>query len=90
MSNMRSSLGRKAAKATVRHSVRGFSAKAQRKPLRSITLLTLGGLVGGLIGATAGWVAGRNTGKRSDPRDHTAADDPLAQLERLEHAQPAE
>jgi hypothetical protein len=30
---------------------------AQRQPLRSATLLT----VGGLIGATAGWVAGRKT-----------------------------
>ncbi len=50
-------LGRKAAKATVRHSVRGVAAKAQRKPLRSASLLS----AGGLIGALAGWVAGRKT-----------------------------
>ena len=50
-------IGRKAAKATVRHSVRGFASKAQRKPLRSVSLLG----AGGLIGAAAGWFAGRKT-----------------------------
>ena len=49
--------GRKAAKATFRHSVRGFASKAQRKPLRSASLLS----AGGLIGAVAGWFAGRKT-----------------------------
>jgi hypothetical protein len=58
MANLKKQLGRRAAKATFRHSVRGFVAKAQRQPLRSATLLTVGGLVGG----TAGWVAGRKTG----------------------------
>ncbi|MGE5617323.1 MAG: hypothetical protein ACM3UX_00140 [Candidatus Woesearchaeota archaeon] len=55
---LQKTIGRKAAKATVRHSVRGFSSKAQRKPLRSVSLLTAGGLVGGV----AGWFAGRKTG----------------------------
>lgn len=50
-------IGRKAAKATVRHSVRGVASKAQRQPLRSVTLLT----AGGLLGAAAGWFAGRKT-----------------------------
>jgi hypothetical protein len=50
-------IGRKAAKATVRHSVRGFASKAQRKPLRSAGLLG----AGGVIGAAAGWLAGRKT-----------------------------
>jgi hypothetical protein len=50
-------LGRKAAKATVRHSWRGFVAKAQRQPLRSTTLLS----IGGALGAAAGWIAGRKT-----------------------------
>jgi len=50
-------LGKKATKATVRHSVRGVASKAQRKPLRSATLLS----VGGLVGAAAGWLAGRKT-----------------------------
>jgi hypothetical protein len=51
-------IGRKAAKATVRHSVRGFASKAQRQPLRSATLLS----AGGLLGVAAGWFAGRKTG----------------------------
>ena len=50
-------IGRKAAKATLRHSVRGFASKAQRRPLRSVSLLS----AGGLIGAAAGWLAGRKT-----------------------------
>ncbi len=61
MSAFTRTLGRKATKATVRHSVRGLSAKAQRKPLRSVSLLSLGGLVGG----TAGWFAGRRTQQAS-------------------------
>ena len=51
------SIGKKATKATVRHSVRGVASKAQRKPLRSATLLSLGGL----FGAATGWFAGRKT-----------------------------
>jgi hypothetical protein len=39
--------------------VRGVAAKAQRKPMRSATLLSMGGL----FGAAAGWVAGRKTAK---------------------------
>ena len=50
-------IGRKAAKATLKHSMRGFASKAQRKPLRSVSLLS----AGGLIGAAAGWLAGRKT-----------------------------
>jgi hypothetical protein len=57
MAALKRALGRRATKATVRHSVRGVSAKAQRKPLRSVSLLSLGGLLGG----TAGWVAARRT-----------------------------
>jgi hypothetical protein len=54
---LQKTIGRKAAKATVRHSVRGFASKAQRKPLRSASLLS----AGGLLGAVAGWFAGRKT-----------------------------
>lgn len=50
-------VGRKAAKATARHTVRGFASKAQRQPLRSVSLLT----AGGMVGALAGWFAGRKT-----------------------------
>jgi hypothetical protein len=52
-------IGKKATKATVRHSVRGVASKAQRKPMRSATLLGMGGL----LGAMAGWLAGRKTAK---------------------------
>jgi hypothetical protein len=54
-------IGKKAAKTTARHSARGVAAKAQRKPLRSVSLLSIGGAVGGAAGATAGWIAGRKT-----------------------------
>jgi hypothetical protein len=57
MTTFARSIGKKATKATVRHSVRGVASKAQRKPLRSATLLS----VGGLCGAAAGWLAGRKT-----------------------------
>ena len=50
-------LGRKAVKATIRHSVRGVVSKYQRQPLRSTTLLG----VGGAVGVAAGWIAGRKT-----------------------------
>jgi hypothetical protein len=50
-------LGKKAVKATARHSWRSIEAKAQRKPLRSVTLLT----AGGAVGLMAGYVAGRKT-----------------------------
>jgi hypothetical protein len=50
-------LGKKATKATVRHSVRGVSSKAQRKPMRSATLLG----VGGFVGIVTGFFAGRKT-----------------------------
>lgn len=50
-------VGRRAARATFRHSVRGFVSKSKRQPLRSTTLLS----IGGAVGATAGWIAGRRT-----------------------------
>jgi hypothetical protein len=57
MAKLGSMVGKKAAKATAKHSVRGVVSKAQRKPLRSVSLLG----VGGIIGVTAGWFAGRKT-----------------------------
>jgi F0F1-type ATP synthase assembly protein I len=50
-------IGKKATKATVKHSARGLSSKAKRQPLRSVSLLS----VGGAVGATLGWLAGRKT-----------------------------
>jgi hypothetical protein len=58
MASFGKTVQKKAAKATIRHSIRGFASKAQRKPLRSASLLS----VGGLVGAVAGWFAGRKTG----------------------------
>lgn len=57
MASITNFIGKKAAKATFRHSVRGVASKAQRQPLRSATLLS----VGGLVGAISGWLAGRKT-----------------------------
>lgn len=50
-------IGKKAVKATARHTVRGTASKAKRQPMRSATLLS----VGGAFGALAGWFAGRKT-----------------------------
>jgi hypothetical protein len=57
MENLSRVIGRKATKATLRHSWNGLISKAQRKPFRSVSLLS----VGGVVGATAGWVAGRKS-----------------------------
>jgi hypothetical protein len=63
-----SSLGKKAAKATVRHSVRGVASKAQRKPLRSVTLLT----IGWVLGVTSGWLVSRKTANSTGPAPGSA------------------
>lgn len=57
VTSVRKNIGKKAVKATVRHSWRGFASKAQRQPLRSASLLSAGGAVGLLVG----WVAGRKS-----------------------------
>jgi hypothetical protein len=57
MANLATSFKRKAAKAFIRHSIRGTVSKSKRQPLRSTTLLG----VGGALGVTAGWIAGRKT-----------------------------
>lgn len=61
MANIGKTFGKKAAKATARHSVRGLASKAQRKPLRSASLLSAGGVLGGVVGAMAGFFAGRKS-----------------------------
>jgi hypothetical protein len=62
MNRLGSTVGKKAAKATVKHSVRGVASKAQRKPLRSASLLSIGGGAGVAVGLTAGWLVGRKGG----------------------------
>lgn len=60
MASIQSFLGKRAAQATLRHSIHGLRSKAQRQPFRSVTLLSVGGIIGGLAGGTAGWLVGRN------------------------------
>lgn len=59
MTQLRKNLGKKAVRATARHSWRGLSSKAQRQPLRSASLIT----AGGVVGLMAGWLAGRKTAR---------------------------
>jgi hypothetical protein len=51
--------GKKAPKAVVKHEARGVVAKVERRPVRSVTLLA----IGGSIGALTGWIAGRKTAR---------------------------
>lgn len=51
-------IGKRAAKATVRHTAHGVVAKVQRKPVRSASLLSLGALAG----LAAGWLLARKGG----------------------------
>ena len=55
MSKIKSTVARKAVKATAKHTAHGSASKLRRNPTRAITLLGLGGLVGAL----AGWLIGR-------------------------------
>jgi hypothetical protein len=55
MSSIKSTIARKAVKATARHSAHGTASKLRREPVRATTLLA----VGVLLGAGAGWAAGR-------------------------------
>lgn len=55
--SIKSTLARKAVKATARHSAHGTASKLRRDPLRAATLLG----VGALLGAFAGWTAGRSS-----------------------------
>jgi hypothetical protein len=56
MSAIKSTIARKAVKATAKHSAHGAASKLRRDPVRAVTLLGLGGIVGAL----AGWFAGRS------------------------------
>lgn len=61
MSKLQKLSKQKAAKATARHSWRGFKSKAKRNPARSATLIGAGAAIGTTVGAALGWVAGRKT-----------------------------
>jgi hypothetical protein len=60
-------IGKKAAKTTAKHSARGVASKAKRKPLRSVSLLGIGGAVGGAAGVVAGWIVGRKNAAQPSP-----------------------
>jgi hypothetical protein len=61
VSRLKRLIGIKATKAAAKHSAHGLSAKAQRKPLRSASLLSLGLA----LGLGAGWAAGRGLSHQS-------------------------
>jgi hypothetical protein len=59
--SVKNTLARKAAKAAAKHTAHGTASKLKRDPMRTATLLGLGGA----LGAVAGWMAGRNTATAS-------------------------
>ena len=56
MSEIKRTLARKAARTAAKHTAHGTASKLRRDPMRTMTLLGLGGAVG----AVAGWLAGRS------------------------------
>jgi len=57
----KTTLARKVAKTAAKHTAHGTASKLKRDPMRTATLLGLGGA----LGAVAGWMAGRNTATAS-------------------------
>lgn len=57
----KNTLARKVAKTAAKHTAHGTASKLKRDPVRTATLLS----VGGALGAVAGWMAGRNTATAS-------------------------
>jgi hypothetical protein len=52
----KNTLARKVAKTAAKHTAHGTASKLKRDPVRTATLLG----VGGALGAAAGWMAGRS------------------------------
>jgi hypothetical protein len=61
MASTKKSLARKAVKSTAKHTAHGTASKLKRDPLRTTTLLGVGGLAGGI----AGWTLARSAGPPS-------------------------
>ena len=59
--SVKNSIARKAMKVTARHTAQGTASKLKRDPVRTATLLG----VGGALGALAGWTAGRTAASAS-------------------------
>jgi len=51
----KTTIARKVAKSAAKHTAHGTASKLKRDPMRTATLLGLGGA----LGAVAGWMAGR-------------------------------
>lgn len=56
--SVKNTLARKAAKTAAKHTAHGTASKLMRDPMRTVTLLG----VGGALGAAAGWMAARTAG----------------------------
>ena len=61
MSKFKRIVGIKATKATAKHTAHGLTAKARRRPVRSVSLLS----AGAVLGLLAGWAAARATASPS-------------------------
>lgn len=70
MTSAQTYVTRKAAKATLRHARHGTISKARRQPLRTVTLLTVGGLLGVAVTLI---VDPRRRGKRRQQAEQAAA-----------------
>jgi len=62
MSSIKSTITRKALKATAKHGAHGTATKFGRDPVRAVVLLAAGAVLGGLAGWTAGRSAAPSTG----------------------------
>jgi hypothetical protein len=56
--SVKTKLARQAVKTTAKHTARGTFSKFELKPMRSISLLAIGGAIGVLVG----WLIGRSGG----------------------------
>ena len=72
MSKPATYLGRKAAKATVKHGVRGTVTKAKREPPRTLSVLAIGLVVGAIVG----WLIARKRAAASESGTATAGGSP--------------
>jgi hypothetical protein len=62
MSSIKSTIARKAVKATAKHGAHGTAVKLRREPIRATTLL----FAGALLGAFAAWTAARTAAPSPD------------------------
>jgi len=61
MPSIKKNIARKAVKSTAKHTAHGTVSKLTRSPMRSLTLLG----IGGAAGIVAGWLLGRDGGGAS-------------------------